>query len=268
MHDTHAEATETMQSQRRPAGWFDLPQAEGEMAAGAAALGRLATAGERERRDAGGAAGAGAGGGGGRGHGDDEVDKRGDNGGVGVPAIGAEVPCQHPLEPLPVAHAVRGHHLLHGSPEVVVRVGGVERHRHAVAEGRGRRGSRRLGLGGGGSRAPQGRRTRRRIPLEDGAGGPVGLEQEAVVGAESPDDGVRNVVGRCQGLRLGGLAVGRAVGVVRRRPRGGVGEGRLPGVQEEGCDGLGGGGWGPEVLGRPWFLARGPHPCRWSGCRR
>jgi len=241
------------------------------MAAGAAALGRLATAGERERRDAGGAAGAGAGRGGGRGHGDDEVDKRGDDGGVGVPAIGAEVPCQHPLEPLPVAHAVRGHHLLHGSPKVVVRIGGVERHRHAVvAEGRGRR--RRLGLGGGGGSRPQAHgRTRRRLPLEDGAGGPVGLEEEAVVGAESPDDGVRDVVGRRRrGPGLGGLAFGRAVvGVVRRRPRGGVGEGRLPGVQEEGCYGLGGGGWGPEVLGRPWVLTRGPHPCRrWSGCRR
>jgi hypothetical protein len=222
------------------------------MAAGAAALGRLATAGERERRDAAGGA-AGAGGGGRRGHGDDEVDERGDDGGVGVPAVGAEVPRQHPLEPVPVAHAVRGHHLLHGSPEVVVRVGGVERHRDAVNEGRRR------------SR-PQGRR-RRRLPLEDGAGGPVGLEEEAVVGAEPPDDGVREVVGR-RGLGLGGLAVGRAVHVARR-PRRGVGEGRLPGVQEEGCDGLGGGGWGPQVLARPWVLAGGPHPCRWrSGWRR
>jgi hypothetical protein len=38
----------------------------------------------------------------------------------------------------------------------------------------------------------------------------VGLEEEAVVGAEPPDDGVREVVGR-RGLGLGGLAVGRAV---------------------------------------------------------
>jgi hypothetical protein len=65
----------------------------------------------------------------------------------------------------------------------------------------------------------------------------VGLEEEAVVGAEPPDDGVREVVGR-RGLGLGGLAVGRAVHVARR-PRRGVGEGRLPGVQEEGRDGLG-----------------------------
>lgn len=65
----------------------------------------------------------------------------------------------------------------------------------------------------------------------------MGLEEEAVVGAEPPDDGVREVVGR-RGLGLGGLAVGRAVHVARR-PRRGVGEGRLPGVQEEGRDGLG-----------------------------
>ncbi|PVH62292.1 hypothetical protein PAHAL_3G260900 [Panicum hallii] len=228
------------------------------MAAGAAALPRLGT-GESEGRDAGGAAG--AGGGGGR-HGGNEVDERGNDGGVGVPAVGAEVPRQHPLQPLPVAHAVRGHHLLHGRPEVAVRVGGVERHGHAVAEGRGGR-RRVLGRLAGGGGGPM-RGGLGRLPLEDGAGGRLRLEEEAVVGAEAADDGVGHVVGR-GGLGLGGRAVvGRAVDTVRRA-RGGVGEGRLAGVKEEGRDGLGGGGRGPEGLGS-WVLARGPHPCRWGGC--
>ena len=232
-------------------GWSDLPQADGEMAAGAAALARLAT-GEREGRDAGGAAG--AGGGGGRRHGGDEVDERGDDGGVGVPAVGAEVPRQHPLQPLPVAHAVRGHHLLHRRPEVAVRVGGVKRHGHAVAEGRGGPSPTRGGRG--------------RLLVEDGAGGRLRLEEEPVVGAEAADDGVGHVVGRGGALGLGGRAVvvGRAVRAARRA-RGGVGEGRLAGVKEEGRDRLGGGGRGPEGLGS-WVLAGGPHPCRWGGCCR
>jgi hypothetical protein len=80
----------------------------------------------------------------------------------------------------------------------------------------------------------------------------VGLEEEAVIGAEPPDDGVRKVVGR-RGLGLGGLAVGRAVHVARR-PRRGVGEGRLPGVQEEGRDGL----------GQARICARGGRDGEWS----
>jgi hypothetical protein len=80
----------------------------------------------------------------------------------------------------------------------------------------------------------------------------VGLEEEAVVGAEPPDDGVREVVGR-RGLGLGGLAVGSAVHVARR-PRRGVGEGRLPRVQEEGRDGL----------GQARICARGGRDGEWS----
>uniref|UniRef100_A0A0A9DLH1 Uncharacterized protein n=1 Tax=Arundo donax TaxID=35708 RepID=A0A0A9DLH1_ARUDO len=215
------------------------------MATGAAALGRLA-AGERERRHV-----SGAGGSAGGCHGDDEVHESGDDGSVDVPAVSAEVPREHPLEPVPVARAVRGHHLLHGRPEVAVRVGRLERHRHAVAEGR-----HRLVMAG----------VRRRLPLEDGAGRRVWLEEEAVVGAEAADDGVGHVVsGRGRGgLRLGGQAVGRAVGVVRAR--GGVGEGGLARVEEEGRDGLGGGGRGAEGLG-PWVLAGRPHPRRWGGGR-
>ena len=76
------------------------------MAAGATAL-QLAP-GKREGGVVGGAGGAGAGAGGG-GHGDDQVDERGDDGRVGVLAVGAEVPPQHLLQLVPVAHVVRGH---------------------------------------------------------------------------------------------------------------------------------------------------------------
>jgi hypothetical protein len=79
-------------------------------------------------------------------------------------AVGPEVPAQHLLQPAPVVDAVAQHHLLHGPPEVAVRVGGLDGQRRGPVE-------------------------RRRPPLllHDGARG-LGLEEEPAVGPEAVDD--------------------------------------------------------------------------------
>ena len=183
------------------------------------------------------------------GDGDDDVDERRQYGGVRVLAVGSQVPSQHLLQPAPVADPVRDHHLLHGHPEVHVRVLRLERHRHAADEG---------GLAGG----------VRRLLLQYGARCRRSrVEEEPVGGAEAAHDGV---VGRVGGLgprrRLGRR--GEAVGAVV--PRGGGREGGLGGVEEDGGNGPGARGRrrrrrGAEGL-RPWVLAGRPHPRR-CGCR-
>ena len=108
----------------------------------------------------------GAGGGGSRSRGgerDEQVNEGADNEAVRLLAVGPEVPPEHLLEPAPVVGAVAQHHLLHGPPEVAVRVGRLDGQRRGAVERRGRLfrlhdGARGLGLeqepaGGGGAEA-------------------------------------------------------------------------------------------------------------------
>jgi len=116
---------------------------------------------------------------------------------VRILAVRPEVPPEHLLEPTPVVGAVAQHHLLHGPPEVAVRVSGLDGQRRGAVE----------------------RRRRRLFRLHDGARG-LGLEQEPAGGggAESVDDRLVLVCGDGHG----GLCWRR--GEVEALGRGGVGE--------------------------------------------
>lgn len=137
----------------------------------------------------------------------EHVDEGADDEAVRLLAVGAEVPAEHLLQPAPVVDAVAQHHLLHGPPEVAVRVGGLDGQRRRPVERR--------------------RRTPPLLPphLHDGARG-VGLEEEPAVGPEPVDDDlvlvlVRRGRRRGEGRRRGGVV---AVVVV-----GGGGVGRVHG---------------------------------------
>lgn len=141
-----------------------------------------------------------AGGGGSRSRGgerDEQVDEGADDETVRILAVRPEVPPEHLLEPTPVVGAVAQHHLLHGPPEVAVRVSGLDGQRRGAVE----------------------RRRRRLFRLHDGARG-LGLEQEPAGGggAESVDDRLVLVCGDGHG----GLCWRR--GEVEALGRGGVGE--------------------------------------------
>lgn len=100
---------------------------------------------------------------------------------------------------------MRGQHLRHGRPEVLVRILRVERHRDAAAERR----RAVVVVVAAACGAAHG------LLIEDGAGGRAGLEEEAV-GAEPADYGVGHVLGRGGDVGLGGEAVGGSVVVHAR----------------------------------------------------